>query len=71
MKILINASNLSAGGGIQVANSLLAALKKRKDNRYAVALSPQLKNTLPPLNSFPDNFVLYIAQNFSSYLFSS
>ena len=57
MKIFINASNLSAGGGIQVANSLLAALKKRKDNRYAVALSPQLKNTLPPLNSFPDNFV--------------
>lgn len=57
MKILINASNLSAGGGIQVAYSLLSALKKRKDNRYAVALSPQLKNTLPPLNSFPDNFV--------------
>ena len=57
MKILINASNLSAGGGIQVANSLILSLKKRKENQYAVALSPQLKKTLPPLGSFPDNFI--------------
>ncbi|MCR4819790.1 MAG: glycosyltransferase [Elusimicrobiales bacterium] len=57
MKILINASNLSAGGGIQVADSLINALKKRKENQYAVAVSPAVKKALPPLNSFPDNFV--------------
>lgn len=45
MTFLINASNLKAGGGLQVADSICRQLYKYPQHRFVVVLSPYLKET--------------------------
>ena len=42
MKILINASNLKAGGGLQVADSIVHELKNRPEHSYVAVVSSRL-----------------------------
>lgn len=55
MRLLINASNLVVGGGLQVAASLLEELKQFSDHTYLVFLSKAL-NAQVDMKSFPSNF---------------
>jgi len=45
MKILINASNLRAGGGLQVADSICRELDRHKEHRFVAVLCEQLRKT--------------------------
>ena len=45
MKILINCSNLKAGGGLQVADSICRQLYRFKDHRFIVVMSKNLSQT--------------------------
>ena len=45
MRILINATNLKAGGGLQVADSICCALKNFPQHHFVVVLSSMLKTT--------------------------
>lgn len=55
---LINTANLSSGGGLQVALSLLNEWRLREDCTFVVLLSPQL-NELLNLQSFNSNFFFH------------
>ena len=62
MKLLINTSNLSVGGGVQVALSFIHELKDLEvDNKYyiflSVVISKQINKTL-----FPSNFHFHFIQ---------
>lgn len=52
MRILINASNLRQGGGIQVADSICKQLSRFDNNQYFVVLSPYLKETAEALSKY-------------------
>tara|TARA_R110002033_G_scaffold39384_1_gene79109 strand:- start:287 stop:1393 length:1107 start_codon:yes stop_codon:yes gene_type:complete len=58
MKVIINASNIVVGGGIQVSLSILNEFKKISKNSYHVFLSLKL---LSQINKFdyPENFTFY------------
>ena len=57
MRILIDNSNLFAGGGIQVATSFLNDLKTfNKEHLYWVLQSPHSAKTIDK-TTFPENFV--------------
>lgn len=59
MKIVINTSNLSVGGGMQVAISFINELKNMVDhNEYFVLLSTALFNELR-IGQFPENFFFF------------
>lgn len=58
MRILINASILKAGGGIQVAHSFINELKEFCDNKYGVVATSRLFHTLK-IQRFPENFRFY------------
>lgn len=45
MQILVNASNLKVGGGLQVADSLCCNLDRYAEHRFVVVLSSALRNT--------------------------
>lgn len=59
MKILINCSNLKIGGGLQVANSLIFALKEFKENTYFVVISKELAENID-VEEFEPNFQFVI-----------
>ncbi len=60
MNLIIDNSNLMAGGGIQVAISFLKDLKKLdiQDNQYHIVQSPYSHNAFGN-ESYPDNFYFY------------
>ena len=45
MRILVNASNLKKGGGLQVADSVCGCLKQFTRHRFVVVLSRGLEGT--------------------------
>lgn len=59
MKLLINCSNLTTVGGIQVAHSFINELKKYTDYQFIIVCSNVLSEQLDFTN-FPTNFVFYI-----------
>ncbi|MDO4722841.1 glycosyltransferase [Porphyromonas circumdentaria] len=60
MRILINASNLKAGGGLQVADSFLSLLKGFSRHNFFVILSSQLEYLQVLLSSYPNvNIFVY------------
>ena len=60
MKILIDNSNLFAGGGIQVANSFISDLKEinESNNIYHIIQSPNSAKSIDK-NKFSKNFIFY------------
>lgn len=71
MNILINASNLVAGGALQVANSICCSLSQfGEEYRFVVVLSKHLKNTFQQIKSLPNVVALEytLPKNFSTML---
>lgn len=58
MVFLINASNLKAGGGLQVADSICEQLNKYKEHRFVVVLSKFLKSTKERIKDY-DNVEIF------------
>src|SRR5574344_1864641 len=54
MVILINASNLKAGGGLQVADSICRQLNCIKNTSFVLVLSSYLKDTAIAINDYPN-----------------
>mgnify|MGYP002622800328 CR=1 FL=1 len=54
MKFLINCSNLKAGGGLQVADSVCCQLGKYPQHHFVVVLSPYMQSTEERLNGLPN-----------------
>jgi len=62
MKLLINTSNLSVGGGMQVAISFINELKEvKQENEYYIFLSQAIANQIDQ-NNFLNNFHFYIIE---------
>lgn len=57
MNILINASNLSGGGGGQVADSICRHLKEFASHRFIVVLSSAFDSTIDAIRSY-DNVII-------------
>ena len=55
MRLIINASNLVVGGGVQVAVSIIEELKRFRNHTFMIFLSMPVKNQID-VSSFPDNF---------------
>jgi glycosyltransferase involved in cell wall biosynthesis len=69
MKLLINASTLSATGVVQVAVSFINECKKIEGNTYYVVLSQQVSSELD-ISSFGKNFTFYLIKNHPKNLLS-
>lgn len=60
MKILVNASNLKRGGGLQVADSICCFLNKYPQYKFIVVLSRHLINTAKVIGTYSNvNVVIY------------
>ena len=59
MRILINASNLKKGGGLQVADSICRQLERFSQHRFFVVLSTYFSDTKDAIESY-DNVKVYI-----------
>ena len=57
MRILVNASNLKAGGGLQVADSVCRELYKFPQHRFTIVLSSQLTITRHDIEGYPNTEV--------------
>lgn len=62
MKIIINASNLSHGGGLQVAISFIEMCRGHKENEYIIFLSPTIKNQLS-IDDYNNNFHFFLIKD--------
>lgn len=71
MNILVNATNLSAGGGLQVADSFCSTLDTYKQHRFIVVLSSYLRNTFEKIKTYEnvEVFEYDIKNNISTILF--
>ena len=58
MKLLINASHIKQGGGLQVTISFIHECTKYSKNEYHVFISKEVRNEINPLE-FPKNFYFY------------
>lgn len=58
MKILINASNLKKGGGLQVADSVCCYINKYTNHKFVVVLSHYLETTASKIKGYPNVKVL-------------
>lgn len=58
MIILVNASNIKIGGGIQVAHAFINGLKPYSNHTFHIVLSDEL-NRQVQTGSFPGNFIFY------------
>ena len=68
MKIIINTSNLSVGGGLQVALSFINELRCMEfENDYYIFLSKSVHRQINQ-NLFPSNFKFYLIENSPSSL---
>lgn len=54
MIFLINCSNLKAGGGLQVADSICTLLNRFSQHHFHVVLSPHMKQTKDQVEHFPN-----------------
>ena len=54
MRLLINASNLKQGGGVQVADSICQYLDRYPDFYFEVVLPPIMENTIKIVSGFPN-----------------
>jgi len=54
MRILVNASNLTKGGGIQVGDAFIRELPKHPEHQYVIACSRQIASSLGDLSGYPD-----------------
>lgn len=54
MRILVNASNLKKGGGLQVADSVCGCLKQFTRHRFVVVLSRGLEGTAVRIKGYPN-----------------
>lgn len=52
MRVLVNASNIKAGGGVQVSDSIIRQLNQYKTHFFVVVLPPQLDYLLEVLNGY-------------------
>jgi glycosyltransferase involved in cell wall biosynthesis len=59
MKILINASNLRQGGGLQVGHSFLNEIKYNSQHQFIVVLSTDLSHRIQT-DHFPENFEFFV-----------
>ena len=57
MKILINASNLNGGGGLQVADSICRQLNRFSSYEFIVVLSPYLDKTAEVISNYKNVMV--------------
>ena len=63
MKLLINTSNLSVGGGLQVALSFINEIKKIiNNNEYHIVMTNKISMQLD-IYTFPKNFSFYNISN--------
>ena len=53
MNILINASNLHKGGGVQIGDAFIRGLCRHPEHDYLVICTRELSSSLGDLNSFP------------------
>ena len=54
MKILVNATNLKKGGGLQVADSVCVCLNRFPVHRFVVVLSRALEGTAVCIKGYPN-----------------
>ena len=59
MNILINASNLKAGGGLQVADSICKSLNQFPQHKFVVVLSSFFPSTGKEIENY-DNVEVYV-----------
>ena len=59
MVILINGSNLTKGGGLQVAHSFIMEIKNNTQHKFYVVVSKPLSELLD-LDGFPSNFDFFV-----------
>lgn len=52
MKFLINASNIKAGGGVQVADSICRALGQFEQHEFVVVLSSRIRSIRKVCSAF-------------------
>ncbi len=62
MKLLINTTNLSRGGGMQVAITFILSCREFNDNDYCVLVSPLIKEQLRGIN-FSKNFSFILVKD--------
>lgn len=62
MKILINTSNLTVGGGVQVALSFIHELKNYSENKYCIIMSKCIEEQINQ-STFLENFKFYLVDN--------
>ena len=53
MKILVNASTLAKGGGVQVGDAFIRELRMHPEHQYMVVCSPQVAVSLGDVSGFP------------------
>lgn len=58
MNILINASNLKKGGGLQVADSVCCLLNKYPEHKFVVVLSHHLQSTFQKIKNYSNVYAL-------------
>lgn len=61
MNILVNASNLTKGGGIQVGDAFIRELRGHPEHRYLVVCSREVANSLGDVSDFPDFIRIEVA----------
>ena len=67
MNMLINASNLNAGGGLQVADSICCQLYKHPEHEFVVVASSSLKSTIQRMGK-TKNVKTYVYDTSSHFL---
>lgn len=58
MNILINASNINQGGGLQVAHSFIHEIRNNTQHKFNIVLSKSLSAQIKTKN-FPNNFIFF------------
>jgi glycosyltransferase involved in cell wall biosynthesis len=59
MNILINASNLNRGGGLQVAHSFILEIRNNTEHSFNIVLSKTLRSQIE-IKDFPNNFKFFV-----------
>lgn len=68
MRILINASNLKIGGGIQVADSVCRELHKYPHHTFVVVLADTLKKCAEDIKSYPNTKIVHYTLPYNIFI---
>lgn len=68
MRILINASNLKIGGGIQVADSVCRELYKYSHHTFVVVLADTLKKCAEDIKSYPNTKIVHYTLPYNIFI---